>query len=144
MACNRDIITLPLPLNMAPALKFLRFSFIIWFQLEPVQKRASSYCVRISAVNKPSVFKNALFHNDISDEHVCLVSKRSCGCHLRQSSLFFGLFVHEDGGDMFLRNIGWLSTDHTAAGLSDFSVRGAARRHFSRQVAQHFRRKFWL
>jgi hypothetical protein len=28
------------------------------------------------------------------------------------------------------------------AGLSDFSVRGAARRHFSQQVAQLFRRKF--
>jgi hypothetical protein len=28
------------------------------------------------------------------------------------------------------------------AGLSDFSVRGAARRHFSRQVAHLFRRKF--
>jgi hypothetical protein len=28
------------------------------------------------------------------------------------------------------------------AGLSDFSVRGAARRNFSRQVAQLFRRKF--
>jgi hypothetical protein len=28
------------------------------------------------------------------------------------------------------------------AGLSDFSVRGAAQRHFSRQVAQLFRRKF--
>jgi hypothetical protein len=28
------------------------------------------------------------------------------------------------------------------AGLSNFSVRGALRRHFSRQVAQLFRRKF--
>jgi hypothetical protein len=29
------------------------------------------------------------------------------------------------------------------AGLTDFSVLGATRRHFSRQVAWLFRRKFW-
>jgi hypothetical protein len=35
-----------------------------------------------------------------------------------------------------------LAEKNSAAGTSDFSVRGAARRHFSWQVAQHFRRKF--
>jgi hypothetical protein len=35
-----------------------------------------------------------------------------------------------------------LAEKNAAAGLSDFSVRGAARRHFSRQVAQLFRGKF--
>jgi hypothetical protein len=35
-----------------------------------------------------------------------------------------------------------LAEKNTAAGLSDFSVRGAAWRHFSWQVVQLFRRKF--
>jgi hypothetical protein len=30
------------------------------------------------------------------------------------SGTFLGLFGPEDGGDMFLRNVGWLSTDYMA------------------------------
>jgi hypothetical protein len=34
-----------------------------------------------------------------------------------------GLFFHpEDGGDMFLRNVGWLSTDYTALYPEDIPV----------------------
>jgi hypothetical protein len=35
-----------------------------------------------------------------------------------------------------------LAEKNAATGLTEFSVRGALRRHFSRQVAQPFRRKF--
>jgi hypothetical protein len=35
-----------------------------------------------------------------------------------------------------------LAEKNAAEGLSDFSVRGDARRHFSLQVAQHFHWKF--
>jgi hypothetical protein len=35
-----------------------------------------------------------------------------------------------------------LAVKKAAADLSDFLVRGAAEQHFSRQVAQHFRKKF--
>jgi hypothetical protein len=31
----------------------------------------------------------------------------------RSSLVFHLLFNHEDGGDMFLRNVGWLSKDYT-------------------------------
>jgi hypothetical protein len=31
------------------------------------------------------------------------------------AAFLLGLFLHpEDGGDMFLQNVGWLSTDYTA------------------------------
>jgi hypothetical protein len=42
----------------------------------------------------------------------------------------------------FYETVAPLAEKNAASGLSDFSVRGAPRRHFSRQVAQHFRRKF--
>jgi hypothetical protein len=32
-----------------------------------------------------------------------------------QADILFGLFDLEDGGDIFLRNVGWLSTDYTAS-----------------------------
>jgi hypothetical protein len=41
-------------------------------------------------------------------------SGRSKACHLPHDGFLLRLFDPEDGGTMFLRNIGWLSTDYTA------------------------------
>jgi hypothetical protein len=47
---------------------------------------------------------------DISEKHLAY-----CACYLLHVAFILGLsFDPEDGGDMFLRNIGWLSTDCTA------------------------------
>jgi hypothetical protein len=41
--------------------------------------------------------------------------KKSSSCYLLHAGLFLGLFFDlEDGGDIFVQNTGWLSTDYTA------------------------------
>jgi hypothetical protein len=47
--------------------------------------------------------------------HICRIwGSRSGGYEEREASSQQGLFFDpEDGGDMFLRNVGWLSTDYT-------------------------------
>jgi hypothetical protein len=45
----------------------------------------------------------------------CSFHLQGFACCLLHASFLLGLlFNHEDGGDMFLRNIGWLSTDYAA------------------------------
>jgi hypothetical protein len=53
------------------------------------------------------------------------------------------LDIHFTAGTSF-ETTAPLAEKNATAGLSDFSVRGAARRHFSRQVAQHVRWKYRL
>jgi hypothetical protein len=49
-----------------------------------------------------------LILTDVSEEH-------SPSCYLLHAGFLLGLFLyHEDGSDVFLRNVGWLSTDYTA------------------------------
>jgi hypothetical protein len=49
--------------------------------------------------------------------------------------------IHFTVGTSYERAVS-LAEKIATTGLSDFSVHGAARRHFSRQVAQNFRRRY--
>jgi hypothetical protein len=59
-----------------------------------------------------------------------------------QTGIFFCLFDPEDGGNMFLRKVGWLSTDYTAlfpriqyfSGVYMFSILGLVSRSWGMEI----------
>jgi hypothetical protein len=58
---------------------------------------------------------NQLKERNTSRNQLEVDIKQSTVCSLFYSGFFLGLFFHtQDGGDIFLRNIDWLSTDYTA------------------------------
>jgi hypothetical protein len=71
-----------------------------------------------------------------------IISNGSIFWYIIQSVQSAGwLDIHFTVGTSYERAVP-LADKNAAAGLSDFSVSGAARRHFSQQVVQLFRRKF--
>jgi hypothetical protein len=67
----------------------------------------------------------------------------SRACYLLQAGFLLDLFFdHEDGGDMFLRNVGWLSMDYTA--LYPRRYNSSYRLHFSVKVIFIFLRETLL
>jgi hypothetical protein len=58
---------------------------------------------------------------DVSGEHIAAIFRgqeiiqQEPACHLLTCWFLLDYFDPEDGGDMFLRNVGWNSTDYTAS-----------------------------
>jgi hypothetical protein len=51
----------------------------------------------------------------LKKHNASILRVQSFACCLLQSGFLLGFFLDpEDGGDIFLQNVGWLSTDYTA------------------------------
>jgi hypothetical protein len=72
-----------------------------------------------AVVMKNSIFwditpRSLLKSTDVSEEHVASIL--SSACYLLRAGFLRGLFFDpEDGGDMFLRNVGSISMDYKAS-----------------------------